>query len=43
MRKDEEFIQDYSKKSNVLLIGKYGNKLRIDWEEVMFKKYEFPT
>ena len=43
IRKDEEFIEDYSKKSNVLLIGKYGKRLKIDWDEVMFKKEEFPT
>ena len=32
MRKDEDFLEDYSKKSNVLLIGKHGNRLKIDWE-----------
>ena len=32
-----KFLEDYSKKSNSLLILKYGNRLAIDWESARIK------
>lgn len=42
MRRDEEFIEEYSKKSNVLLVGKYSSSLRINWDIVSFPDIELP-
>lgn len=42
MRRDEEFIEDYSKKSNVLLVGKHYKNLMINWDIVAFPDIQLP-